>query len=331
MRSPSPPPIFSPHEVPNVAEASSPFIPGTKIQHSWDSTSLGWFKQCARLYEYQMIEGWRSKAEPVHLIFGIWFHSALERYYKSRSGGKDHEAALDEATLYVLEATWIDGKPWTHELKTAKSRDTLVRSVVWYLEQFAADPAETVVLANGKPAVELSFKMELDWGPEHSINEVAPYQTQNYILSGHIDRLVTLAGDTFVMDHKTTDKTLSGDWFDQFKPDNQMTLYTVASQVIFHTPVRGVLIDGVQVAVGFTRFQRGVTYRNQSEIEEWLRDLRQWLDLAEGYAQDGYWPMNDRSCKFCAFRGVCSSDPGQRQSQLESRFVKKPWNPLIPR
>jgi hypothetical protein len=32
--------------------AVSPFLPGTKIQFAWDSTSLGMLKTCPRLYQY---------------------------------------------------------------------------------------------------------------------------------------------------------------------------------------------------------------------------------------------------------------------------------------
>ena len=44
----------------------SPFLPGTKIQYAWDSTSLGWLKTCPSLYFYHMIEGWRMKGGRYH-------------------------------------------------------------------------------------------------------------------------------------------------------------------------------------------------------------------------------------------------------------------------
>lgn len=48
----------------------SPFLPGTKIQYAWDSTSIGYLKTCPRLYQYTIIEGWQSKGESLHLRFG---------------------------------------------------------------------------------------------------------------------------------------------------------------------------------------------------------------------------------------------------------------------
>jgi hypothetical protein len=60
--------------------APSPFIEGTRLQFAWDSTSLGYLKECPRKYYYTMIEGWRGRGESVHLRFGQEYHAALEHY-----------------------------------------------------------------------------------------------------------------------------------------------------------------------------------------------------------------------------------------------------------
>lgn len=323
---------------PTTREGPSPFLPGTVIQYAWDSTSLGWLKKCPRLYRYQMVEGWRPKTSSVHLRFGILYHQGLELYDRHRAEGVGHEESLIAIVGWLLEATWDAEGPWDTGL-TDKNRFTLIRSVVWYLDQFGeADPAQTVVLANGKPAVELSFKMELDWGPaaavevthrEHPGYQAPEEASQPYLLCGHLDRIVSFLGGTYVMDRKTTKTTISQYYFDSFEPSNQMTLYTIAAKVIFETPVRGVIIDGAQIAVGFTRFARGFTYRTDAQIEEWLADLSFWLNAAEHYATSGNWPMNDTACFGCAFRNICSKDPSVRQNFLESDFTQEdPWNPL---
>jgi hypothetical protein len=87
----------------------------------------------------------------------------------------------------------------------------------------------------------------------------------------------------------------------------------------------------VQVAVGFSRFSRGFTYRSLAQLDEWLADTRYWLDLAVQYAKAGYWPQNDKSCHHfggCPFRRVCSKSPEVRPVFLESDFRREPWNPL---
>jgi PD-(D/E)XK nuclease superfamily len=299
-------------------EAQSPFLEGTKTQFAWDSTSLGWLKTCPRLYQYNMIEGWRSKEESVHLRFGIEVHQAIEDYERCRATGISHEDSV-HAVVHELLLRTAD---WGPE-NTYKNRPNLVRTVIWYLDNYSNDPAVTYIREDGKPAVEVSFRFELEWGPDES---------QPYLLCGHLDRIVNFAGDLYVMDHKTTTTTPGAYYFNQFEPNNQMTLYTLASQVVMHAPIKGVILDVIQVGVEFSRFTRGFTFRTPDIIDDWLLDLRHYLELAVGYAKAGYWPMNDTACdKFggCRFREVCSKSPQVREQFLKSGFERgERWNPL---
>ncbi len=117
-----------------------------------------------------------------------------------------------------------------------------------------------------------------------------------------------------------------------------MTLYTLASKVILDAPVKGVIIDAVQMKVDSVEFQRGITTRTPAGLEEWMGDLHYYFAAAEAYANAGYWPMNDTACdKFggCKFRQICSKSPQVREQFLKTKFIKQPledrWNPLKPR
>lgn len=314
-------------------EVQSPFLPGTNIQFAWDSTSLGWFKTCPRLYQYCMIEGWGVNEESVHLRFGIEYHQALQNYDISRAAGIPHDDAVHDTIRALMESIY----DW-HPDHKYKNKPLLVRTIIWYLDKFQHDPASTCILDNGKPAVELSFRFELDWGPFYDIGKAdieGREKEQPYLLCGHLDRVVTFNDDIYVMDRKTTTSTPGDYYFDQFEPNNQMTLYTLASQVIFQSPIKGVIIDAAQIAIDFSRFTRGFTYRTPEQISEWMNDLKFWFAKAEDYAAEGYWPMNDTACdKFggCKFRKICSKSPQVREQFLKSNFEKgERWNPLKPR
>lgn len=284
------------------------------VQWAWDSTSLGWLKTCPRLYQYSMLQGYRSKADKPDLTFGIHYHSALEHYDKCKAFGQTHDEALYAATLKVVADSW--GWESTH---TNKNRETLIRSVVWYLDHFADDPTTTVILANGKPAVELSFQLDIG---------------NSNILCGHLDRVVNYANGSYVMDHKTASSTIGNYYFNKYSPDNQMSLYTLAAKIVFGTPVKGVIIDAAQIAVNFTAFSRGFTFRTEDQLDEWLEDTRYFIKLAAYYTKENYWPMNDKACNLyggCSFRRICSKSPSVRDNFLETEFTKSPWNPLIPR
>jgi len=90
----------------------SPFIPGTNYQWAWDSTSLGWVKECPRKYYYNMICGWIGRGESVHLEFGVLYHTGLERYDILISKGESHDQALRHIVKMLLVLTWREGKPW---------------------------------------------------------------------------------------------------------------------------------------------------------------------------------------------------------------------------
>lgn len=315
--------------LPTAREGESPFLPGTTLQYAWDSTSLTMLQTCPKLYEYQMIQGYRKKGESVHLFFGGLFAKALEHYHILRAGNASHGYSLESVVSETLTATWIEDKPWDSG-HSKKTRETLLRSIIWYLDHYKDDPNKTVILENGKAAVELSFRFDsgIEIGEDHEWDHDAP----NYVLSGHLDRMVDFGGELFVQDQKTTGSTLGPYFFSEFNPHTQMSLYTLASRVVFNTLVRGVMIDAAQIAVGFTAFARSITMRSEDQLEEWLDNVASWLRLAETFAATGKYPRNESSChKYggCPFRDICSKSPSVRQQFLETDFENtNPWNPL---
>lgn len=299
-------------------------MPGLQI--AWDSTSLGLLKTCPRKYQLKMLEHWRKKGEQIHLDFGIMYHSSLEEFDKAKALGADHE----EACRAAVRRAMIDSKdfvgtknPETWPAKgDIKSRETLVRAIVWYLEHFRDDPAKTVILDNGLPAVELSFKMTL------------PFDNPSgdpYVLCGHLDRLVEMAEQLYVLDRKTTGSTISSYYYKQYNPNNQISLYTLASRIVLPRAAAGVIIDACQLAVNFARFHRGIITKTQGQLDEWLEDLGRWLKLAEVFAENQHWPQNDTACSMyggCEFIDVCKNDRSVRSLVLNSEFEKHVWNPL---
>lgn len=297
--------------------APSPFIEGTKLQYAVDGTSISLVKECARKYQYTIIEQWRKKSDSVHLSFGGDFASCLEFFHKQKALGDTYEEALDATVQRLAELTegWKSDHP-------KKNKFTLFRTVIWYLDSYRDDPAHTVILASGEAAVELTFKIPLDFTTPTG---------ENYLYCGHLDRLVQYGDDIFVQDQKTTGSGLGSYFFAQFNPDNQMSGYTFAGRILYNIPIAGVMIDGAQILVNSTSFARGFTMRTEAQLEEWYKDLGYWLKLMESYVEQDYWPMNDKSChKYdgCVFREVCSQDPAVRQNYLETQFEKREWNPL---
>jgi len=343
--------------------SSSPFDEVGR-QFAWDSTSIKLAETCLYKYQLKMIYGWQPQRKSAHLIFGMHYATALEHYHKLVAEGMDKLDATVEVVRETLIATWEyptcpdcggsgiipgtpeqlaeerkvqpgaksvdfdcatcgtegklrrEGQPWAsdHNLKT---RGNLIRTIIWYLDHFADDSCKTVTLSNGSAAVELSFKLPVD---------------DDIILSGHLDRLVDYSGKLYIQDQKTTGSTISTRYFNQYNPDTQMSLYTFAGKSIFNLPVKGVMIDAAQIAVGFTRFERGFTFRDEGQLNEWFDSAMNTISRARQAVVDNYFPMNPSSCNNfggCEFRDVCSKSPRVREQFLKADFVKgKIWNPL---
>ena len=131
-------------------------IPGTQLQWVWDSTSIKMMQGCLRRYNFRFLQGWTEQETPIALAFGRDFHTCMETYHKCRAYGLDFETSVKRmARLAALLGERLQS------LDTSRTKETLVRSVVWYLDEYKDDPLVTAMLPDGKPAVELSFMLPI--------------------------------------------------------------------------------------------------------------------------------------------------------------------------
>ena len=205
----------------------------------------------------------------------------------------------------------------------AKNRHTLVRLIAWYCEEQPEDLTSglhALRFPNGKPAVELSFKLPLPWQNKHG---------ETYILAGHIDSIMTNGDENFAADNKSTKNAISSNYWKQFKPNTQVSTYDLAGSLLWpELNLKGFMIEAAQVLVDGARFGSQLFYNTQAEREEYFGELQWWLDQAERFADAGHWPMNRTNCKICTFNAICSREPAKREASLKADFVKRPWNPL---
>lgn len=316
-------------ERPKVRSSFSTKIP--HLQLYLDSTSLRTFLECPKKYYYSIILGRVPIAESVHLTFGILVHKGLEIYHKARHSGKYHEDALRTTVQWALEATWIRAlnRPWTpndDKVGRTKNRYTLLRTIIWYLDEYQDDPMATAIIEGGQPAVELPFM--LDSGHTASTGE-------EFVLCGFLDRIAVQQGRFFVTDVKTTGRPVDLHYFNRFSPDTQMTLYTLAGQSVFKIPVEGVMVDGIQVQVENNNFARQLTPRSPEQLVEWQEQLVYWLMQLNQCATSNVWPRNDAACELyggCPYRSVCAK-PTQSEAEqhLNTYYQERSWDPLLRR
>ncbi len=292
------------------------------VQFGWDQTSIKLAEECLYKYKLRMLDGWRPRATSVHLFFGGIYASCLEHFHKFRAEGMSHDDALNEVVSEALYKTWTyddEGQslgPWVSDHNT-KTRENLIRTIVWYFEQFKEDSCETVILGDGKAAVEYSFQLPVDNG---------------IVFSGHIDRLVTYSNNIYVQDQKTTATTITPRYFAGYNPEDQVLMYSFAGRAIFKLPVKGMMIDAAQIAVGFTRFERGFIFVDNPTLDEWYDDALYHIETAQAATRANHFPKNRTSChKYagCEFRNVCAASPHVREQFLKADFERgQRWDPL---
>lgn len=319
-------------------------LPG--LQLGWDPTSVRAYMECPRKYYYGIIKGLRlTKANDLHLRFGKYWHSGLEFYCKARWAGVDKEPALMLAVKHLLTITWIKGEgPWESG-DNNKNRWTLVRALVWMVDE--QDPAalETVTLPNGEPAVELSLDIPLS-GPANKATTGEVFR-----LSARIDRIATMGpvadpdSECWAVEQKTTKKTINNMYFDQFDPDPQTDQYDAMVATLMEEldrPVKGVAIEALQAAVEFNRVHRQFLHRSRSQRTEAIervlnvahsanRDaLRAWQDHPK--TPERAYEMRVTSCHAkgrCPFWSVCKAPPERRWLALSANYTERgPWEPF---
>jgi len=293
------------------------------VQFAWDSTSINLWKTCPRKYLYTIIKGYVPRTVPPPLAFGIHFHTLLQTWHELLEAGIPKDVALMRVTRLagLLGETLPPGD-------TARTKETLVRTVVWYLDQYWNDSAITVRRSNGKPACEYHFQLPF-----------MTYKGQTVYICGHIDRLVKWQGQTFVMDYKSTKYALDNRFFEGFKPSVQIALYVTACHLIASStsdlpPANGAIIDGIQLGVNFSRFARQIIPYSLEEINEYIEELQASIKQAMDASEEGIFIPNETACNNysgCHFKDICSKPAARREKFLEGTFKKRTWNPLKPR
>lgn len=288
------------------------------LQFAWDATSIEAAQTCLRKYYYSILRGIRPRDESVHLYFGGLFATALENFYKYREEGATISEAETRVVLEALNSSY--GKPFDHQTKT---RMSLIRTIVWYIAEYADESTseiKTKILANGKPAVEVSFSFEI---------------SDDIILCGHLDRIVEVAGHPFVMDQKTTAAQLNERYFSSFDLHNQFSCYSYAGKAILGAPVRGVIIDSAQILTHATRFGRATTTRSKPQLDEWLDCATYTIHAARSATALNFFPMNLTACGNyggCQFRSICKAPPKIREDLLQIDYeIREPWDPIARR
>jgi len=248
------------------------------VQFAFDATSLELASTCHRKYYYSMIANIEPKKKSVHLIFGGIYAKALEHFYLYQAEGHDSTSALRAVVREAMIASWNHdltpegeripgGEPISFD-DAKKTRYNLIRSIVWYVLQFSdetEDGIRTHYLADGKPAVELSFTLEM---------------SNDILYCGHLDRVVEYGGGTYWMDQKAQPLTSTVLTPTGFLPIGTLEVgqSIMGTDGSFHT-VKGLHPKGITSCYRITTNDGAVTYAAGDHLWRVRRPQTKWRTI----------------------------------------------------
>lgn len=291
-----------------------------------DNYALTMFQSCPAKFDLRILQHWTSRRKSAPLGFGGAFHAGLAAWYRTNSRVE---------MLKALNGSWPDGMPVDDYRTLQKAVDTLQAYVKHY-------PAETFQVVPGM--VEVSFTLPTDmylscfdcgaklgaWNGKDTLCGHCGRPLELIEYGGIFDLLVEFSGSVYVVDHKTTSQ-LGANFFDQFRPNNQITGYTWASRLLSGMRVGGALINAIGVyKASPPKFDRQITTRTDYEIVEWLESLRRTCEQIQECKRQGIWHMQTVNCTMygkCEYHQVhVLPHPTQRLAILDQEYMREEWD-----
>lgn len=296
-----------------------------------DNYALTMFQSCPAKFDLRILQHWTTRRKSAPLGFGGAFHSGLAEWYRTASR---------QSMLLAVKNAWPDSMPVDDYRTLQKCVDALLSYVKEY-------PGETFQLVQGPdgPLVEVAFTLPTDmylscfecgpiagvWDPELvPICQNCGMALEPIEYGGIFDLLVEFNQQVFVVDHKTTSQLGAG-FFNQFRPNNQMTGYVWGSSKLSGQRVGGALINAICVLKSSpTKFARQVTTRTDHEIAEWMVSVHRTCENIQQCRRTGIWHMQTVNCTMygkCEFHAVHElPHPAQRLAILDQEYIKDTWD-----
>ena len=293
-----------------------------------DNFALTNFQTCPGKYDLRIRQGWTTRRRSSALGFGSAFHEGIAVWYKTG----DLAAALT-----AIVKSWDE----TVSVDDYRTKEKCIQVMIDYVKRYPSE-SFTVVGAPEHPMIEVPFTLDtgmtiswcaqgtclLDSETQHTCSNCGkPLEPIEY--GGIFDGLVDFNGQLWVFEHKTTSQ-LGSYYFNQFKPNNQVTGYIWAAEQLSGRKVNGAIINAIGVfKTGVTRFERSMTARHANEISEWMENVRIVCNQIKRAEREGF----SLSTNACTLYGQCEyhsvhvlSHPAERQKRLEQDYMVDAWD-----
>lgn len=283
---------------------------------------------CPSKYQLRHEEHWTVRRKSAALGFGGALHKGLDAWYKG--------LGLD-AAIAAIESGWPAELPVDDYRTLGKCKDVMRD----YTKTYPSEVFKVIGVGTDNVMAEVSFTLDTgmflpciacDNGNNSSTgtctNCGAELEPIEY--GGIFDTLIDFNGHPFILEHKSTSR-LGSYYFQQFKPNNQITGYCWGGKQLIGRRVGGAIINAIGVyKASATKFERSITTRSDEDFAEWLRDVYSVACEIQHHRRTGYWPRRTVACTLygqCEFHSVhVLSNPQERAKRLENDYIKSVWD-----
>lgn len=278
---------------------------------------------CPRKFQLNKMQAPRPEQDvstSVTFAYGHAMGEGIANYLINRSN-MDEQAALDNA-LWKMFLAW-DADLLAENDKQKKSFFRAVAALLQFrnlvLEGFLADEWE-VAYFNGKPAAELSFKIDLGDG---------------FYFRGFVDLVLKnkLTGQYLILELKTS----SANYVNHYVYKN--SAQAIGYSVVLDTIAPGISSYAVQYLVYLTKLERYEAFdfpKTFRQRIQWLQDLmwdkKQIVDMTSFYGNDGVWQVRGESCcdfgRPCDYLDMCGMETSRITTPLTENDLEefKEWD-----
>lgn len=310
-----------------------------------DNSTLEKLLTCPRSFELYAVFG-RDVGNRDALNYGTAIHHALECYYLGGSLADMIGRVMDHFREHPCsENSW-------------RNADHAIESCRRYVKWREQCPPIKVATLEGKPAVEIPFKLPLFTYYAESDFDTFNYPTNligknisdqskyfdhiDVMWTGKID-LIRQTDDPHILrpvDHKTT--SIAGEtYWSSFVLSCQMMGYCWATQELTGCLVDGVDIDAIigrpasAKGAGIMHDNQWASYDyTQDQLLEWKRDVEHHIRELINNLLVGYFPKATTHCAnkygMCPYHDCCKQPNRETGARIlmSGQYAEKVWNPL---
>lgn len=303
-----------------------------------DNFSLSLFQACPALYDLRIRRGFVPVRRRAALNFGGAIHLGLAEWYRTGDAKK---------AVGIIVEKWPAGQP-EEEWRTLQKATSVMAE---YIQEYPVENFK-IIGAPEAPLIERAFTLDTGLYLQCEVCGKYALDTDKYDgccsqckaaleplqYGGIIDGGILFADHVYTLEHKTTTQ-LGGKkegsdstyYFNQFKPNNQVTGYIWGLSKLSNLPVGGAMINAIGLYKSdSTRFKRHLTSRTPSEIEEWRMNVLATANDIRRAEKQNIWPWRTQSCTLyglCDFHNVhVLSDNVAREKRLEQDYRVSKWD-----